>query len=269
MLSERIKTSIILLISVLVVLLVLPSSIRLGVFALIGVLCALEWSRFLSDQRAWRVGFIGFNVLLLVAALGLPAFGVPLLAWLWAAMVFWAYMTLHIVVWPQRLSGLLKWVGGVAVLVPAAVATVMLLTTPSTLLGGELFLLLWALVAAADVGAYFAGRAFGKRKLAPLVSPGKSWEGVAGGLVLSVVVGQIGAPVFGFEPWPWMGLTVMIVAASVVGDLTESLFKRHAGVKDSGHFLPGHGGVMDRLDGLVAALPFYVAGLAWLGLWHP
>jgi len=129
-------------------------------------------------------------------------------------------------------------------------------------------LLLWAIVAAADVGAYFAGRAFGRHKLAPKVSPGKTWEGVLGGMVLAIVVGYLGALCLNLNPRLFLPLIVVLVAASIVGDLTESLYKRHAGVKDSGQFLPGHGGLMDRLDGLVAALPFYVLGLMLLGLWH-
>ena len=123
------------------------------------------------------------------------------------------------------------------------------------------------LVWGADIGAYFSGRAFGKRKLAPQVSPGKSWEGVYGGLAAEpgdhrdrrpgarldgrqmLIKGLIGAAV--------------IVFISVVGDLTESMFKRQSGIKDSSNLLPGHGGVLDRIDSLTAAIPVF-AVLLWM-----
>lgn len=124
-----------------------------------------------------------------------------------------------------------------------------------------------AIVWVADIGAYFAGRAFGRRKLAPGISPGKSWEGVAGGwlavLLLAGVTTQIPAMADSFTAmlqvrygWPlWFVLMSLLVAASVVGDLFESLMKRRAGVKDSSALLPGHGGVLDRIDALVPVMP--------------
>jgi phosphatidate cytidylyltransferase len=126
-------------------------------------------------------------------------------------------------------------------------------------------LILLSLVAAADIGAYFTGRRFGRTKLAPQVSPGKTWEGVLGGAVAVSVVALL---------WIWMGLfawrflvvALAVFAASVVGDLTESLFKRGAGLKDSGSILPGHGGILDRIDSLTAAAPVYVLGLHWIGI---
>ena len=126
-------------------------------------------------------------------------------------------------------------------------------------------LLVWA----ADSGAYFAGSRWGKRKLAPAISPGKSWEGVWGGLATSALLAALALPLLGLS-WGSLPalvlLTVATAAISVVGDLFESLMKRHSGVKDSGALFPGHGGLMDRLDSLVAALPVFVVGKAWLGL---
>ncbi|HHF5080545.1 TPA: phosphatidate cytidylyltransferase [Haemophilus influenzae] len=128
-----------------------------------------------------------------------------------------------------------------------------------------LFLLLYVfiLVWAADSGAYFSGRAFGKRKLAPKVSPGKSWEGVIGGLITALVLSFI---FIHFSNNTLVGdrnitgfiiLSVATVAISVLGDLTESMFKRESGVKDSSQLIPGHGGVLDRIDSLTAAVPFF------------
>lgn len=130
-----------------------------------------------------------------------------------------------------------------------------------------LFVLL--VVWAADTGAYFVGVRFGRRKLVPRISPGKSWEGLFGGLgaVMLLAVAML----------HWLGLqwlqlpqllflTVLTALVSVVGDLFESLLKRHAGAKDSSHLIPGHGGMLDRVDSLLAALPVFVLGKIWLEL---
>jgi phosphatidate cytidylyltransferase len=121
----------------------------------------------------------------------------------------------------------------------------------------------------ADSGAYFVGVRFGRHKLAPRVSPGKSWEGFAGGLVATVLLALVAIPVLGLG-WHRLPdlllLTVVTTLFSVLGDLFESLLKRHAGAKDSSDLIPGHGGVLDRLDSLLAALPVFAVGKLWLGL---
>ncbi|HEY0662494.1 MAG TPA: phosphatidate cytidylyltransferase [Lysobacter sp.] len=125
-----------------------------------------------------------------------------------------------------------------------------------------------AIVWAADSGAYFAGRKLGKHKLAPRVSPNKTIEGLVGGVVAGVVVGIAGALFAGATPaqLPWVALVALAaVFASVIGDLFESLLKRHVGAKDSGHLIPGHGGILDRVDGVLAALPVFALGKAVLG----
>ena len=131
----------------------------------------------------------------------------------------------------------------------------------------------WLLVAlasvwAADSGAYFAGRHYGKRKLAPRISPNKTVEGAAGGLVAALVVALVLAPFAGapLGQLPLVALVALIAAGfSIVGDLFESLLKRHVGAKDSGDLIPGHGGILDRIDGVIAALPVFALGKAWLG----
>ncbi len=134
---------------------------------------------------------------------------------------------------------------------------------------GHLWLLAaLAIVWAADTGAYFSGRKFGRHKLAPNISPNKTIEGMVGGMVAGVVVGVTlgfcaGA---GVSQLPAVALVALVaVCFSVIGDLFESLLKRHAGVKDSGHLIPGHGGILDRVDGVVAALPVFAVGKALLG----
>lgn len=135
-------------------------------------------------------------------------------------------------------------------------------------------MLLLALVWAADAGAYFAGRRFGEHRLASRVSPGKSVEGVLGGLAaiaaLAVIV-RLGSGIFGSEPWPgsammFLGLCLLTGLVSVLGDLSESMLKRAAGVKDSSTLLGSHGGVLDRIDSLTAAAPVFALGLLALAL---
>ncbi len=123
-------------------------------------------------------------------------------------------------------------------------------------------LLVWG----ADIGAYFAGHRFGHTRLAPAVSPGKTWEGVAGGFALSAVVAVAGSAWFGLPLYAFGPLCLAVVGFSIVGDLTESLLKRFAGVKDSGTLFPGHGGVMDRIDSVTGAAPVLFFGLTMLGV---
>ncbi len=134
--------------------------------------------------------------------------------------------------------------------------------------GPFLMLFLMMLIWAADIGAYFAGRRFGQRKLAPSVSPGKTIEGVVGGVFASSIVAIIGVFLFSIPVadalW-FIPLCLIVVVFSVMGDLLESLFKRRVGVKDSGSIFPGHGGVMDRIDSLTAAAPIFALGLSLFG----
>lgn len=133
-----------------------------------------------------------------------------------------------------------------------------------------------AIVWIADIGAYFVGKAFGKHKLAPSISPGKSWEGAIGGWIAVLVLASTStmlpqlAGTFSFRilvKWGWPGFVLimtLLVAASIVGDLFESQLKRRAGMKDSSNLLPGHGGVLDRIDALIPTLPLAVLLDFWI-----
>lgn len=162
-----------------------------------------------------------------------------------ASTIFWQSMPARVII-------------GLLTLVPAGIAVLVLHAQER---GEWLVLALLLLVATADTGAYFSGRAFGKRKLAPNVSPGKSWEGVIGGLIL---VSLLAASFSLLTDGPWyqaLAIALPAAAVSVLGDLLESMLKRHRGVKDSGVILPGHGGVLDRIDGITAAAPIFALGL--------
>jgi phosphatidate cytidylyltransferase len=153
------------------------------------------------------------------------------------------------------------------VLLPAWVSMVGLLETPAH--GRKLLLLALAVICAADIGAYFAGRRFGRVKLAARVSPGKTWEGVLGGVTCAALVAVAGSQLLGQSPGPAALLGISVAAVSVVGDLTVSMFKRNAGLKDSGNLFPGHGGVLDRVDSVTAATPLFVLMAGWLGWLGP
>ncbi len=134
--------------------------------------------------------------------------------------------------------------------------------------GGGLVLLMFGLIWAADTGAYFSGKAFGKHKLAPVVSPNKTWEGVIGGVILSVLIGFLGAYLLALDIQNYLLYTAVLVALaliSVVGDLFESSLKRVSGIKDSGQLLPGHGGLLDRLDSTIVVAPLFFLSFSMLG----
>ena len=168
---------------------------------------------------------------------------------------FWVVLA-PLWMWRGVQPGQTVWLGaaGFAVLVPAGLAMVRL--EPLVVL------LVLVLVWIADSAAYFVGRAWGRHRLAPAISPGKTWEGVAGGLIGAALYAIIIA--FFTDPGAWLALLVtalLLGMASIVGDLFESAMKRQAGVKDSGSLLPGHGGILDRIDSATATLP--LAALVW------
>ncbi|WP_075186723.1 phosphatidate cytidylyltransferase [Teredinibacter haidensis] len=176
-----------------------------------------------------------------------------------AASIWWAVALLWVQGYPSSAiiwgSTPVRLVMGWFVLVPAWLALVYLRSEPA---GSWLVLMAVFTVAAADIGAYFTGRAFGRTKLAKNVSPGKTWEGVVGGLCFALALGAVANVVIIHGNWLALVAVILPTAlVSVLGDLLESMVKRHQGVKDSGALLPGHGGFMDRIDGLVAAAPIF------------
>lgn len=225
-----------------------------------------EWSRLVKIRSVIaRIGYLLLIVMTLFAAslwLGLPDTFDPQRAQqlLLVAVGVWAFIFLWIqgypssaILWSARpILGLL----GLILLGFTWIAIVTILNYQS---GQWLLLLAIVIIVLADVGGFFAGKYFGKHKLAPIISPGKTWEGFAGGLVLEVIlVGSLVWFMFGNVSVIGLWLLVISVALySVLGDLFVSMIKRHSGVKDSGQLLPGHGGVLDRIDGVMAALPMF------------
>lgn len=262
MLRQRVITALVLAPFVFLVILWVPHLITAAVLALLVLAGAWEWSAFPGFTHASaRFGYVAFIAACLGAAwyAGIESAGSNLM--LYSALAWWVLALLWIAFAPGKVNRATATVAGLFVLVPVWLALVRLHEHAPQLM---LFLLL--LVVAADIGAYFAGRAFGKHKLAPRVSPGKTWEGVGGGLVAAALMAAVGVWWFNMNTVPFMALCIVVAIASVVGDLTESMFKRHAGLKDSGSLLPGHGGVLDRVDSVTAAAPVFVIGLERLGL---
>lgn len=275
MLIQRILTA--LLLTPLAVLIILLPERWTAVFALIvGVVflaAQWEWTR-LAGLRAP----LGRALMLLATAVVLVALWLGRdVAGLWPAVIAagvagWAASLLWLrrysfAAAPSRENRAFKLVAGMLVLVPAWVALVRVHGSEPD--GRWWTLLALVLVWAADTGAYFSGRAFGRRKLAPRISPGKTWAGVYGALCAGALVAAGFGWLLQARGASLAGLVLLglcTVVASIVGDLLESLMKRHADIKDSGALFPGHGGLLDRLDSVFAALPVFVAGLLLLGL---
>jgi phosphatidate cytidylyltransferase len=262
MLRQRIITALILAALVLGAIFWLPSDITAAVITLLLLAGAWEWAAFAGLKHP--VGRLAYVLLIAGCIAFVWSHGTDspradqLLS---AALIWWLVALVWVAMMPSVGNRGSAALAGILVLVPAWLALIRLHHLAPFWL---LFLLL--LVVATDVGAYFVGRRFGRHKLAPKVSPGKTWEGVLGGLAAAAVTAAIGTAWFRVDVAAFIGVCAIVVAASVVGDLTESLFKRHAGLKDSGTILPGHGGVLDRVDSVTAAAPIFVLGLDWLGL---
>ena len=223
------------------------------------LIAAWEWSGFLRLTsllaRVFYVlltlGLLGFAWYFTAQTGGLRLLLVVAGAW-WLVALTWVSWA------PHSINRLRAIAAGWLTLVPAGVALLQLHADP--LLGVRWLLFTFFLVWAADTGAYFAGRQFGRHKLAPQVSPGKTWEGAAGGLVLVAVLAALAAPGFGQPVFSFTVVALCVGAFSIVGDLSESMFKRYAGLKDSGRLIPGHGGLMDRIDSITAAAPLLLLG---------
>lgn len=262
MMRERIITALVLVPIVLLALLNLSGEALVLVIAGMMGFGAWEWSKFVApNSRIGRVFFTVFVIDIFAALYLAVGLQLNLPYFFEAASACWALMIIWLARYPTPLPGLVALLVGVLVLVVAWVSLSLLALT-----GWQWLLFLLMLVWAADVGAYFAGKRFGVRKLAPAVSPGKTWAGVAGGLLLSLVVAIAGAIWFELPLPAFIVLCLITVLISIVGDLVVSMFKRGQGMKDSGRLLPGHGGLLDRIDSLLAAAPVLVLGLIHLGV---
>ena len=237
------------------------------------MLAAWEWGQFSGftsrNQRVWLAVLCGF--ILAIMLFTLPEYHhdihQPLVAGsLWISLAWWVAALLLVLFYPGsaalwRNSKVLRLIFGLLTIVPFFWGMVALRAWhyDENHYSGAIWLLyVMILVWGADSGAYMFGKLFGKHKLAPKVSPGKTWQGFIGGLFTAAVIS------LGYASgriWQWLRqycwYALFCSACSVLGDLTESMFKREAGIKDSGHLIPGHGGILDRIDSLTAAVPVF------------
>jgi phosphatidate cytidylyltransferase len=264
-LRKRIVTAVVLAAILVAIMLLLPPFATYVLLTVLVLAGAWEWSAFLRvDGLVRRTLYVAF------LAMMMPVFWFVTEAPEWRARVlagavaWWLIALVWIVFAPQRVSAWSAALAGALSLLPAWLALMRLRSDLPH--GAEWMLFTLVLVFAADIGAFFAGRRFGRLRLAPAVSPGKTWEGVLGGAVAGALVGIAGGAWFGVPLYTFLPLCLAAVAFSVVGDLTESLLKRFAGLKDSGTLFPGHGGVMDRIDSVTGAAPVLLFGLTVLGV---
>ena len=281
MLKERILSAIVMVIAVLAAIFLLsplPLTIIVTVVVSLGM---WEWAQFVGFKtpvsRMLIALVTGAILLLLILAntnyINATKFitdgTAPVL---FIGCIWWIFALALVVSYPKSASlwmksVVAKFIFGLATLLPFLIGFLALRFyhyNQAPYQGTYLLLYVCLLVWGADSGAYFFGRTFGKRKLAPKVSPGKSWEGALGGLLTSSIIAFAflkfaSTDVFGreFNTTYFILVSVATVAISILGDLAESMFKRQAGIKDSSNLIPGHGGILDRIDSLTAAIPFF------------
>ncbi len=256
MLRTRLITAAILAPLAILVVLKLPSPVFNALLAVLLLMAAWEWGSLLSPQNNIRAGYC----LLTLACFVLSHLMLDLTLWIWLCALVGGLGWIAASYWlwrhadPDRHLGNRLWaIIGLAILTLCwtALAALHKMYGPGTAL--FVIVLVWI----ADSSAYFAGRQFGKNKLAPHISPGKTREGVYGALGACLIAAVIGAQFLNGGLW-FILLTMITVIVSVFGDLFESLLKRQHDTKDSSHLLPGHGGILDRLDSLFAASPVFL-----------
>jgi len=263
MLKTRVVTALFLAAGFLAVLFLLPATLVGWVFALVAALAGWEWAGLMKPDKPGapsRLIFAGLVLLSCLTLWAMPDVHAPLL---WSLSVFfWLCIA---PVWLVR-GWRPGWAGhglGLVLLASTwAALTALYAHGPFALLA------VMALVWVADIAAYFTGRAFGRHKLAPAISPGKTWEGVAGAVVGVLLYGLcVHLYLPGARDWAWLpffALLLLLTALSIVGDLFESLIKRQAKLKDSSQLLPGHGGILDRIDSQISTLPLAALVLHWI-----
>ncbi|BBU98625.1 phosphatidate cytidylyltransferase [Providencia hangzhouensis] len=276
MLKYRLLTAIILIPIVIAALFLLsPANFGLVVIA-VCALGAWEWAQFVGwHSQAKRIGLaVVFAAILLAMQFFISDINQfssePMILYgLWAGLIWWGIAIILVVTYPASASWgksvVIRLLFGVLTIIPFYCGMMVLRTVgyqSDTFFGAWWLLYVMLLVWGADSGAYAFGRTIGRNKMAPKVSPGKTWEGLVGGLITAGIISWLFSA---FAPIPVMPdyllvTSIIVVVVSVFGDLTESMFKRQSGIKDSSHLIPGHGGILDRIDSLTAAIPVF-AGL--------
>lgn len=281
--KQRIITAVIIAPLTIAGVFLLPLNLFMLFAAVIFLLASKEWGAFVNKAKPMTVFYL-FVILLGASIFVLPVEQIwnhgivnSLIYWcLMIAGAWWVLSLIMVVSYPKTArfwstSWLIKSLMGVLTLLPFFFGMVLLRSInieTDFYFGAELLLFVFMLVWAADTGAYFCGKRFGKHKLAINVSPGKTIEGFLGGVTLAMIVAYVGTCIFAVsdeKTFVFLIASFITICVSALGDLNESIFKREAGLKDSGNLLPGHGGILDRIDSLTAAVPvFAIFYLIWL-----
>lgn len=274
MLATRLATAAVLIPLIVAGIVLLPTGAVAVIFAIVVGIGAWEWARLLGwAGTAPRAVYTACYIVLTIGFgwygyastdLGLvPAVLVDVACVWWVAVTYW--LVRFPTGWGASIGRpVIGAIVGLLVLCAAATAVPAI---HSMAQGLGLLLIFFVLVWGSDTGAYFAGRTLGRRRLAPAISPGKTLEGAVGGIIAALVVATLSAYLLGYSGARFAGFIVLgawVAVISIFGDLTLSMFKRHAGIKDTGTLFPGHGGVLDRLDSILAAAPWFVFGLTLL-----
>lgn len=272
--KQRIITALILAPLVILGIFFLPLPLFVAALAIVTLVGYWEWTQFVGVQSrmlallpAVVVGGLSF-LLIPPDAVNLGVVGASHLAILAVGVIWWFLASSLAITYPKSRSwwepsSVLRALFGLLTLLPFFWSVLFLRAQSfdtNTYFGAQMVLFVCIIVWAADSGAYFSGKSFGKHKMAPAVSPNKTIEGLIGGVIASMIVAWFTADLFGieFSSVPVMFLTILLtVISSVLGDLVESMFKRVSGIKDSSNIIPGHGGILDRIDSLTAAFPVF------------
>lgn len=272
MLKQRVFTALILLPLVLAVIFAMPANVLLILVAIILLRGAWEYTRLAGLKNkpgVWSLVLMQAIIFIVLFSLkdqwndaALIAISASSIAWLLLLLRLFFYRTDQL---PDNTYRSVSFFTAIISISTGwfAISWIRMLGE-----GSWLILLLLLIVWAADTGAYFAGKKFGKRKLAPAISPGKTQAGLAGGLILAPLVALLAVnlmPITSIDATVLIPLSLITALTSVGGDLLISMHKRTSGVKDSGNLLPGHGGILDRVDSLIAAAPFFALGLLFAG----
>ena len=287
MLKQRILTALVLAPAAIAAIFYLPLNLFAGLLLLIMSIGAWEWGPLMGFvKKARRLMFVLTNILLISAIwyfLPLEYFWLDehvlqpqVMYLLWLAVAWWILSAMLTFLYPRyskfwsshrSIRGIFGWL----TLVPTWVAFMVIRGSEyhqDSYHGAQLLMVLFLMVWSADVGAYFVGKAIGKHKLLPNVSPGKTLEGFFGGVAFACILVSTAGYIMDWNAKQFgiiLLVTGIITTISVLGDLNESMFKRQAGIKDSGTILPGHGGILDRIDSLTATAPIFALCYAIIG----
>jgi phosphatidate cytidylyltransferase len=288
LLKQRIITALVLAPAAILAIFYLPLTYFAALIMVIVGIGAWEWGPLMGFQcKTKRIGFVVVTLMItgaIWASLSpsdlwltrkeLHTFAMSIL---WVAVAWWLLSACLMISYPNSSSfwskhstvrGMFGWL----TLIPTWVAFMVIRShdyQADVYHGAQLLMFLFLMVWSADIGAYFVGKAIGKNKLMPNVSPGKTFEGFLGGVVFACILVAIVAYSFNWtneQVITVLLVTALITTVSVLGDLSESMFKRQAGVKDSGSILPGHGGILDRIDSLTATAPIFALCYVSFGL---